>query len=131
MKCNNIFLIIFSFIFLYFITNPILSNLSHIPTNVSRMIDTFDKRCQCPLTGYLHFYGYCIPVQKPVWMCQCPLTGYLHFYANGPGCRISIFVCQCPLTGYLHFYTCNDNTIRYKLYVSMPFNGLSSFLLIS
>ena len=38
--------------------------------------------CQCPLSGFLHFY-----TERTVFMstalsrCQCPLSGFLHFYA--------------------------------------------------
>ena len=38
---------------------------------------------------------------------------------------------QCPLTGYLHFYSWWGRSCAGWYYVSMPFNGLSSFLHIS
>ncbi len=63
--------------------------------------------CQCPLTGYLHFY-FIIDIGNlscPL-KCQCPLTGYLHFYKTPFTKKGLCAVCQCPLTGYLHFYPC-------------------------
>ncbi len=37
--------------------------------------------------------------------------------------------CQCPLTGLLHFYRYEYEVSGYKIGVSMPFNGLTPFLL--
>ena len=64
------------------------------------------KVCQCPLTGYLHFYPHEHEYEKKsiIW-CQCSLTGYLHFYFfHELGEEWKYHVCQCSLTGYLHFY---------------------------
>ena len=37
--------------------------------------------------------------------CQCPLSGFLHFYVmDGKGDEIVKNMCQCPLSGFLHFY---------------------------
>ncbi len=87
--------------------------------------------CQCPSTGFLHFYkkkfmngistALCVnALQRAsfisttlfnrrsricIRLCQCPSTGFLHFY---PDIVIELFVedevCQCPSTGFLHFY---------------------------
>ena len=45
-------------------------------------------------------------VLKAIVVCQCPLTGYLHFYKTPFTKKGLCAVCQCPLTGYLHFYPC-------------------------
>ena len=38
-------------------------------------------------------------------VCQCPLSGFLHFYLAKAGKYLDILVkCQCPLSGFLHFY---------------------------
>ncbi len=85
--------------------------------------------CQCPLTGFLHFYPVLAAGTLVHLLCQCPLTGFLHFYGN---IRIywmkQILVCQCPLTGFLHFYVKVTGLGEVKANVSMPFNGLPSFL---
>ena len=38
-------------------------------------------------------------------------------------------VCQCPLSGFLHFYFDDEVKMRSQSDVSMPFIGLSPFLL--
>ena len=89
-----------------------------------------DIMCQCPLSGFLHFYGdelmtfkvktesvnalyraFSISTLVRLWMqvhlflCQCPLSGFLHFYAGKISmAEASACMCQCPLSGFLHFY---------------------------
>ena len=62
-------------------------------------------------------------------VCQCPLSGFLHFYLAKAGKYLDILVkCQCPLSGFLHFYYVGYK-VRFSLRtVSMPFIGLSPFL---
>ena len=63
-------------------------------------------KCQCPLTDSLHFY-----------ICE-----YLHVQPSE--------MCQCPLTGSLHFYGKDAEINDKSRIVSMPFNGLTPFLLV-
>ena len=45
-------------------------------------------------------------------VCQCPLTGFLHFYVGYKFSEMARRLCQCPLTGFLHFYNAvNDELI--------------------
>ena len=38
--------------------------------------------CQCPISGFLHFY-MCYPMLIKIGgMCQCPISGFLHFYVE-------------------------------------------------
>ncbi len=59
--------------------------------------------CQCPLTGFLHFYvGY-----KFSEMCIRD-----SFYVGYKFSEMARRLCQCPLTGFLHFYNAvNDELI--------------------
>ena len=36
--------------------------------------------------------------------CQCPMTGFFHFYTMKKMYRIVSYECQCPMTGFFHFY---------------------------
>ena len=74
-------------------------------------------------------------------MCQCPLSGFLHFYANQwvedstHACCVNALyrafsistgiimkrlinklLCQCPLSGFLHFYLHRIGGIYYEKY---------------
>ena len=61
--------------------------------------------CQCPLSGFFHFYAYVGFTQELGSIeCQCPLTGFFHFYTICRGTITINFECQCPLSGFLHFY---------------------------
>ena len=61
------------------------------------------------------------------FMCQCPTSGYPHFYRACPHCCNEGIMCQCPTSGYPHFY--QNKAELDKNYVSMPYIGLSPFLL--
>ncbi len=37
-------------------------------------------------------------------MCQCPVSGFLHFYERRNLDRDIKIECQCPVSGFLHFY---------------------------
>ena len=61
--------------------------------------------------------------------CQCPISGALHFYAQlySKVCQDG-YVCQCPISGALHFYATIAESILYNGDVSMPYIGRTSFL---
>ena len=40
----------------------------------------FKMKCQCPLTGFIHFYCENHILMAKEDMYQCPLTGFIHFY---------------------------------------------------
>ena len=79
--------------------------------------------CQCPLSGFLHFYGLDLVNHDGHFMvCQCPLSGFLHFY--GFSCLVVLRIlplCQCPLSGFLHFYRRN---ILKRMPISVRVNAL-------
>ena len=88
-----------------------------------------EEVCQCPSSGYLHFYITLWLFLGLYYVCQCPSSGYLHFYVDQNTDTAVIYVmCQCPSSGYLHFYhgwlIFNKKTGS----VSMPFVGLPPFL---
>ncbi len=62
--------------------------------------------CQCPISGFPHFYEEEKPAEQPKEMCQCPISGFPHFY-----CRL----------GKHQIWLCFT--------VSMPYIGLPPFLL--
>ena len=37
-------------------------------------------------------------------LCQCPTSGFSHFYINPAQHRIGGYMCQCPTSGFSHFY---------------------------
>ena len=37
--------------------------------------------------------------------CQCPMTGFFHFYEENKMFSIFNKKCQCPMTGFFHFYS--------------------------
>ena len=110
--------------------------------------------CQCPLTGLLHFYCKKTDFINQIKVCQCPSTGLHHFYgvirlqkyvispcvnalqrayiisttATATANMTTPQVCQCPSTGLHHFYGKDARCCSKCEYVSMPFNGLTSFL---
>ena len=89
-----------------------------------------------------------------VEVCQCPVSGFLHFYANFigenmssldvsmPCIELSSFLhqmykttcsykelCQCPVSSFLHFYDKMEDVVPSEPDdVSMPCIELSSFL---
>ena len=114
--------------------------------------------CQCPSTGYLHFYGItgsrllllqCVSMpfnglpsflrsrdfaemHECMLQCQCPSTGYLHFYLEYASEELkddAEIVCQCPSTGYLHFYPGDDVSCSYRHFVCV--NALQRATFIS
>ena len=88
------------------------------------------RECQCPASGFLHFYQ--ISKNKYVFvytMCQCPASGFLHFYKYADG-KLDLLknTCQCPASGFLHFYQNDGTGTQTQNTVSMPCFGLSPFL---
>ena len=59
-----------------------------------------------PSNGLLSFLPELNPgPDYPKNVCQCPLTGFSHFYETAfAGRRNWYRVCQCPLAGFSHFY---------------------------
>ncbi len=85
--------------------------------------------CQCPLTGFLHFYEEKKKKEmKELWMCQCPLTGFLHFYVKVTGLGEVKANVSMPFNGLPSFLPCACCRHSGASVVSMPFNGLPSFL---
>ena len=63
------------------------------------------KKCQCPISGALHFYYIICQPQRKENQCQCPISGALHFYCTRSDRRgKEEDRCQCPISGALHFY---------------------------
>ena len=61
-------------------------------------------------------------------MCQCPVSGYPHFYNKDSNELKCYQWCQCPISGYPHFYIMTNAQWKEKASVSMPYLGLSPFL---
>ena len=57
-----------------------LSRAHFISTKKEVHILKTAQRCQCPISGALHFYGVDCLDRYPYRMCQCPISGALHFY---------------------------------------------------
>ena len=85
--------------------------------------------CQCPISGFSHFYDYisselqrsqnCVNAlsrASPIstnentfgkllnFLCQCPISGFSHFYSYYQTFPFYEDVCQCPISGFSHFY---------------------------
>ena len=85
--------------------------------------------CQCPASGFFHFYeimvaqsllcGICVNALHRASfistgqtvagshkiMCQCPISGFFHFYSLVTNYRRHFNkLCQCPTSGLFHFY---------------------------
>ena len=61
--------------------------------------------CQCPISGYPHFYRQAKLYTRLELRCQCPVSGYPHFYVPYSNKQIAEGdLCQCPISGYPHFY---------------------------
>ena len=61
--------------------------------------------CQCPLTGFFHFYLKYLLDKNYDFACVNAL--YRAFSISTKGIlekNFSVTVCQCPLSGFLHFY---------------------------
>ena len=82
------------------------------------------------MTGFFHFYGIVLRCHRGWYIrCQCPMTGFFHFYRFGTGLESSLLECQCPMTGFFHFYRSSSKGSKWPPDVSMPYDGLFSFLL--
>ena len=113
------------------------------------------KMCQCPTSGFSHFYTPSFPMTtKSFPMCQCPTSGFSHFYppqirstrtigliVSMPYFGLFSFLhgektneetdygmCQCPTSGFSHFYGMRQHQRHEDRPVSMPYFGLFSFL---
>ena len=110
--------------------------------------------CQCPLSGFLHFYalaqeGYFNELMRvnalyrafsiSTWRAMGWILLFTSVNALYRAFSISTnssylynmsisFPCQCPLSGFLHFYGLETLVDDEDEYVSMPFIGLSPFL---
>ena len=62
-------------------------------------------------------------------VCQCPMSGYPHFYGYERVAPAEKRMCQCPMSGYPHFYGSLSRWRDCRINVSMPYVGLSPFLL--
>ena len=87
--------------------------------------------CQCPTSGFTHFYvkfsgnrltaTFCVNAlhrallistdkkdekgEEYINVCQCPTSGFTHFYkATETFEGKGTKVCQCPTSGFTHFY---------------------------
>ena len=109
--------------------------------------------CQCPMTGFFHFYtAYTTPPCRSR-ACQCPMTGFFHFYTAAReaddvifggvsmpydglfsflpmrthGTQSSFRGCQCPMTGFFHFYLCSSSSWDEKDLCQCPMTGFFHF----
>ena len=103
-----------------------------ISTSYADIKKTLDYTCQCPLSGFLHFYTQYWKIANDILEeCQCPLTGFFHFYKS-----FSVFInplqklCQCPLSGFLHFYYVDNELARCNV-CQCPLSGFLHFYLPS
>ena len=91
--------------------------------------------CQCPSTGLHHFYNshsYC--KYDNTTSVSMPFNGLTSFLqALNPLYNFLMKLCQCPSTGLHHFYMSCRKPLKHWPWkdVSMPFNGLTSFLRMS
>ena len=95
-----------------------LKRASLISTQTSRTYLENSRLCQCPKTGFPHFYSQRFECNANNRMeCQCPKTGFPHFYPTDANAATSKKQpCQCPKTGFPHFY-------RLRAIVELHSNG--------
>ena len=63
------------------------------------------RKCQCPLSGFLHFYWE--TNDRKVWRRLRVNALYRAFSISTDNLgreEVQIKTCQCPLSGFLHFY---------------------------
>ena|GEM_PF-1874891 len=112
--------------------------------------------CQCPYSGFFHFYMIFeskFEVRKEVSMpllgllpflqekkpdrlyvntVSMPLLGLLPFLPLGIDDNYYIYyLCQCPYSGFFHFYEKGGRCYEHRDNVSMPLLGLLPFLQIN
>ena len=114
--------------------------------------------CQCPMTGFFHFYVCAVYYANASMKCVNALwraffistdlretleydfnvgvnalwrAFFISTAANAVEQYEEMGWCQCPMTGFFHFYTLTSKSVRYRsMGVSMPYDGLFSFLRI-
>ena len=86
--------------------------------------------CQCPQSGFLHFYGTRRKIYEEVLSVSMPSVELSSFLQPVMVIVITLSgMCQCPQSCFLHFYGYKKNQFGFIYYsVSMPSVVLSSFL---
>ena len=115
--------------------------------------ELMDAMCQCPVSGYPHFYMAACQVVYCSYICVNALsraipistastkTIFIHrsygvnalsraipISTKAPHKWPNLVVCQCPVSGYPHFYSEEALKKLVESGVSMPCLGLSPFL---
>ncbi len=83
---------------------PYIGLYSFLPSEVTNS-NTNTDGCQCPTSGFTHFYEFRVDRAWTAAVCQCPTSGFTHFY-KVPGNEevVKKEGCQCPTSGFTHFY---------------------------
>ena len=85
-----------------------------------------------PFFGLLSFLPKLLfRIRRQRRLCQCPSSGFSHFYLADPQRRDECLDVSMPFFGLLSFLRTQNRWIAQSSYVSMPFFGLLSFLLRS
>ena len=101
-----------------------------ISTKIMLAVMAALRTCQCPMTGFFHFYWPGRRTGIHEWTgCQCPMTGFFHFYFNF--FRSWRRRCSCVNALWRAFFIStkiNRDHPKCSRRVSMPYDGLFSFL---
>ena len=87
-----------------------------------------EQRCQCPISGFSHFYLRRVEQQETGLLCQCPISGFSHFYWNNEDGIWYYYRVSMPYIGLLSFLHKQISGVVSSISVSMPYIGLLSFL---
>ena len=107
-----------------------LHRASPISTEVNHDELRRNQACQCPTSGFSHFYDSCRVQRKRSWLCQCPTSGFSHFYILKVARLIkALSSVSMPYIGLLPFLPVQLKGEKDEKYnVSMPYIGLLPFL---
>ncbi len=87
-----------------------------ISTNPYAAEEISRNECQCPQSGFPHFYSKNSTLTVDNIGCQCPQSGFPHFYAKNVISFVGGGMCQCPQSGFPHFYGIPWETAIYKAF---------------
>ena len=92
---------------------------------------SYSCRCQCPMTGFFHFYRY-FGIKTTLTEDGVNALWRAFFISTEDILQqlVDSRGCQCPMTGFFHFYRYRVRSSVHKYTVSMPYDGLFSFLRI-
>ena len=85
------------------------------------------KVCQCPISGFPHFYLSLMNSKVSLSMCQCPISGFPHFYCRFYWVSWRTIVCQCPISGFPHFYWPQKASNAARKLCQCPISGFPHF----